>query len=108
MALARGLDDPRRVGRLADVAGDERAALADLGRRGSSRTSSRRPAMTTYAPAAASSIAACLPRLVPPPVTSTTRPASASGAKICEGGGVKVERGSRDSNPDSWFWRPCA
>ena len=83
MALADGLDDPRRVGGLADVAGDVRAALP-ICAAASSRTSSRRPAMTTCAPAAASSIAACLPRFVPPPVTRTTRPASASGAKICE------------------------
>ena len=33
MALAGGIDDPRRVGGLADVAGDVRAALADLRRR---------------------------------------------------------------------------
>jgi hypothetical protein len=39
------------------------------------------PAITTDAPQRTSSSAAALPRLVPPPVTSPTRPASTSGAK---------------------------
>src|SRR5215207_3090156 len=59
----------------------------------SSRTSGRRPATTTCAPAAASSIDAAFPRPVPPPVTRTTRPASASGAKIAEGTGGSLCRG---------------
>src|SRR6476660_9041729 len=69
----------------------------------SSSTSSRRPATTTVAPAAASSIAACLPRFVPPPVTRTTRPSSASGAKISDGPG---KRGTQESNLTLRFWRP--
>src|SRR6476660_2019851 len=69
----------------------------------SSSTSSRRPATTTVAPAAASSIAACLPRFVPPPVTRTTRPSSASGAKISDGPG---KRGTQESNLALRFWRP--
>jgi hypothetical protein len=35
-----------------------------------------------------------LPRFVPPPVTSTTRPARASAAKICEGDGMRDQRRS--------------
>ena len=79
--------------RMSPATSEQRSPISAAGL---ASTSSRRPAITTCAPAAASSIAACLPRLVPPPVTSTTRPASASGAKICEAGGVKGERGSRD------------
>src|SRR4051794_26489787 len=54
----------------------------------SSSTSARRPAMTTSAPQAASSVATARPRFVPPPVTIATRPSSASGAKISEAGGM--------------------
>ena len=49
-----------------------------------SSTSVRRPAMATVAPHAASSRAAALPRPVPPPVTSATRPASIVSAKMRE------------------------
>ena len=47
-------------------------------------TSSRRPQITTSAPQRRSSAAAALPSPVPPPVTSTARPASAPSANISE------------------------
>ncbi len=50
-----------------------------------SSPSGRRPAMTTRAPQRTSSAAVSLPSPVPPPVTSATRPASMSGAKMAEG-----------------------
>jgi hypothetical protein len=47
-------------------------------------TSSRRPAITTRAPHASSSAAACRPRFVPPPVTIATRPSSSPSRKISD------------------------
>ena len=48
------------------------------------RTSSRRPVIVTFAPQRLSSSAVALPRPVPPPVTSATRPSSRPGAKISD------------------------
>ena len=72
-ALEREAHDPLGVGVLADVAGDVRAPSSAAV---AASTSSRRPQITTSAPQRRSSAAAAFPRPVPPPVTSTTRPAS--------------------------------
>src|SRR4051794_23034579 len=56
----------------------------------SSSTSWRRPAITTSAPHASSSAAACRPRFVPPPVTIAVWPASKLARKISEGPPIRA------------------
>ena len=72
VALEAEPDDPLGVLRLTDVAGTWDAE-GPISSTAATSTDSRRPAITTRAPQAASSRAAALPRPVPPPVTRITR-----------------------------------
>ena len=82
VALERAGDDRLGAGALADVRRPPTSTAPRPRPPPASSTSSRRPAITTDAPQRTSSAAAALPRLVPPPVTSATCPASTPSAKI--------------------------
>ena len=87
------------------------APLASISARALSSGSSRRPARTTHAPLRASSSAVARPIPVPPPVTSATRPALASGRrglrKVGERAGIRVTPLSTNLQADEFVCQPA-
>ena len=107
VALADGLDDPRRVGGLADVAGDVRAALADL-RRGRLEDLLAAPGDDHLRAGRHELDRGLLAEVGAAAGDEHDAPGERVGSVDLRGRRGQIERGSRGSNPDSWFWRPCA